>query len=78
MEYKEIYTSIYLPIYANDNWKPELDFFSIKTSGFNLRNVENIINNREKAIRRYLNVLGAVSLPFVEICVEKQFAHAND
>lgn len=25
-----------------------------------------------------LDVLGAVSLPFVEIGVEKQFAHAND
>lgn len=51
-------------------------YLDIKTPGFDLGEVENIINNRQQGIARTENVFSVFSLLLIQVNIKQQLSHA--
>ncbi len=63
---------------ADDVADPEVDLLDLQLAGFDLREVEDVVDDRQQRLARVPHRLRVVALAGVEIGLEQQVGHADD
>ncbi|MNH01334.1 hypothetical protein D3C79_605510 [compost metagenome] len=56
----------------------ERDQLQIHLAGFDLREVEDVVDDAEQVLRRAMHLLDVVALTTIQLCTQRQMAHTDD
>ncbi|MNE25629.1 hypothetical protein D3C80_1189630 [compost metagenome] len=56
----------------------EGDLLQIHLAGLDLREIENVVDDAEQVLRRAMHLFDVVALATIQLCTQRQMAHADD